>query len=94
MLCFDSVLFKRMLQVMEETRAMASELKQDVASIKMLLSDSRGASSMDYSETISYLDNPMETEIQLQEFCKKLSENRPFRRQVVKSDLTSQYIHC
>jgi hypothetical protein len=82
-----SATFRRILLVVEETKAVALENRRELEFIKQLLVPR----TLDLSETLQCMSHPAETIEQLQEFCLKL-EDKPFRKNVV-CILTFQ-IHC
>jgi hypothetical protein len=67
--------------VVTETRDLVKDLKQEVAIVKVNMNSD--GSTEDYSDTIRFLDNPLDSIDDLLRFCNKLSNERAFRKQVV-----------
>jgi hypothetical protein len=78
-------MLKRVLQVVEETRAVALDVQHELNLLKVQFNDSTGASDdYNYGDTVTYLSQPIDSQEELTEFCNKLSNDRAFRKRVVK----------
>jgi len=73
-------IFRRMLHVMEETRALALENKNELSHLKLFLMPQL---SEDVSAAMNCLSRPFETDEQMLRFCDNLGD-ADFRRSVVR----------
>ena len=78
MLFYVSATFRRILQVVGETKVIALENKRELEFIKQMLVPQ----SLNFSDTLQSMSHPADKIKEFQEFCLKL-EDRTFRKKVV-----------